>query len=56
MLLLGVEAPLVRTNHRPIPSVAVMEEVRVFRLAKAELPAILGLSRSANRCTNPTIG
>jgi hypothetical protein len=30
--------------------------VRVFRQSKAGLPTILGLSRSANGCRNPTIG
>ena len=36
--------------------VEAVEGVRVFRQPKAELPSVLGLSTSANRCTNPTIG
>jgi hypothetical protein len=33
-----------------------VEEVSVFRQSEAEVLTILGLSRSANGCTNPTIG
>ena len=45
MLLFGVKALEIRTDHRPIPSVAAVEEVIVVWQSIAELPTILGLSR-----------